>query len=361
MPTYYHPFFLGSKLKDNSVIKKTVYARAGLAGNPSDGFYGKTISACIRNFCAEVLLEEDSDIVIQRNHFMDPMSFHSVDDLIHHSEQYGYYGALRLIHATCSLFFKTSPVKPVKGRGFHVKYTSTIPRQVGLGGSSAIVVALLKALIEFTGTEEYFPPARLAMLAWRVEHEELGITAGLQDRVIQAYGGLLFMDFDKTHMAAHGHGIYERLDAALLPPAFIAYTHTPRKFSGQMHNPIRFAYEEGNQSVIRAMWEFARYAAEARKSLAARDYIIFGNHMRMNWELRRALYGDELLGKDNLEMIEIASGHGCPAKLPGSGGAVIGIYERTDQLSELINAYGKAGYSLIEVEWDDGRDGRIPR
>ena len=337
------------------MIKKTVYARVGLVGNPSDGFHGKTISACIRNFQAEVMLEEDRDITIQRNSLMDPMSFESVDDLIYHSEQYGYYGALRLIHATCSLFFKTCPVKPVKGRGFHVSYKSNIPRQVGLGGSSAIVVALLEVLIEFTGTEVMFPPEDIATMAWEVEHEELGITAGLQDRVIQSHGGLMYMDFDKGYMEANGHGQYEQLDPACLPAAFIAYTHQPRKFSGQMHNPVRFAYENGDANVIKAMWEFARYASEGKVSLTGRDYIAFGNYMKLNWTLRRSLYGDKLLGKDNLAMVEIASGHNCPAKLPGSGGAVIGLYPDEATYGELLASCNEKGYSCIKVEWDNGR------
>ena len=47
-----------------------------------------------------------------------------------------------------------------------------------------------------------------------MEREELGINAGLQDRVIQNYEGLMFMDFSKEHMQAHGFGKYDRLDAS---------------------------------------------------------------------------------------------------------------------------------------------------
>lgn len=36
--------------------------------------------------------------------------------------------------------------------------------------------------------------------------EELGITAGLQDRVVQVYGGVVYMDFDRDHMQEHGYG-----------------------------------------------------------------------------------------------------------------------------------------------------------
>ena len=74
-----------------------------------------------------------------------------------------------------------------------IRYRSTIPRQLGLGGSSAIVIATLRALAELAGTT--IPRARLPALALAVETDELGIAAGLQDRVVQTYGGLVFMDF----------------------------------------------------------------------------------------------------------------------------------------------------------------------
>lgn len=39
-----------------------------------------------------------------------------------------------------------------------------------------------------------------------VENEELGITAGLQDRVVQAYEGLVHMDFDADLVRTRGYG-----------------------------------------------------------------------------------------------------------------------------------------------------------
>jgi glucuronokinase len=40
------------------LIRKRAFARAGLVGNPSDGYHGKTISLVVRNFWAEVTLYE---------------------------------------------------------------------------------------------------------------------------------------------------------------------------------------------------------------------------------------------------------------------------------------------------------------
>jgi hypothetical protein len=53
---------------------------------------------------------------------------------------------------------------------------------------------------------------------------DLGITAGLQDRVIQCYEGVVYMDFtDRALMAAEGRGVYHRLPARPRPRA--AHAH----------------------------------------------------------------------------------------------------------------------------------------
>lgn len=46
------------------IIKTKAYARIGLLGNPSDGFFGKTVSCAIRNFWAEVELREGPELKI---------------------------------------------------------------------------------------------------------------------------------------------------------------------------------------------------------------------------------------------------------------------------------------------------------
>ena len=40
------------------IIESRGYARAGLIGNPSDGYFGKTIAVIIKNFHAEITLFE---------------------------------------------------------------------------------------------------------------------------------------------------------------------------------------------------------------------------------------------------------------------------------------------------------------
>ena len=333
------------------MFQSSVYARVGLAGNPSDGFNGKCLSACVRNWSASVFIKPsgESGVVIEPNNNMDMLSYKSIDAMLEHISAFGHYGALRLIHATCARFFRQSDYRPNEGHGFIISYNSTIPRQLGLGGSSALIVALLNCLIEYT-SQEISKPSR-AHLAWAVENEELGITAGLQDRVVQTYGGLVYMDFDKAIMDSQGYGDYEALSTTL-PTAFIAYTSHPRKDSGQIHNPIRYRYDNGDEEVLKAMGKFAMLADGAKKVLEQGKFDQLGHLMTANWTKRLELYGEEVIGEDNIKMISIAKANGCPAKLPGSGGSVIGLYEDEETYQSLSKAYNKAGYEIVKVIWD---------
>src|SRR5713101_1298285 len=176
------------------LVRKRAFARAGLVGNPSDGYHGRTISIAVRDFWAEVVLYEwDSvDIVLAED---DRASFHSVQDLARDVALHGYYGGIRLIKATIKRFVDYSRVAGVTlhEQNFSIRYHTTIPRQVGLAGSSAIITATLRCLMEFYHVD--IPVDVQPSLVLSVERDELGVAAGLQDRVAQTYEGLVYMDF----------------------------------------------------------------------------------------------------------------------------------------------------------------------
>lgn len=335
------------------MIEKRTYARIGLMGNPSDGFFGKTISACITNFCATVKLRESKLLNITPHEVYDPAGFDSLSALEVTAKRDGYYGGIRLLYATCkkfSQYCRESGI-PLDERNFTISYETNIPRQVGLGGSSAIIVSLWKALMEFYGlTDDDMTLEIQPALILSVETEELGINAGLQDRVIQTYGGTVFMDFDKSVMDSLGHGIYERMDSALIPQLFLAWIEGSGKDSGKMHNQIRFRFNQGDMEVTEAMAEFADFACEAKQALEKGDRRRFGELMNMNFDLRRKLYGDDVIGAKNLQMINIARGMGAPAKFPGSGGAIIGMYENEEQCRKLEKSYLGSGFSFTRVK-----------
>lgn len=339
------------------MVEKRIYARIGLMGNPSDGFFGRTLSSCITNFYAEVRLMESSFLEIVPHKTFDPTRFSSLRELEAVSSRDGYYGGIRLIYATCKKFCEYCRKSGITldDRNYTISYDTNIPRQVGLGGSSAIIVSLWKALMDFYGlTNEDIPLAIQPNQVLSVETEELGINAGLQDRVVKIYGGTVFMDFSKSIMDSLGHGIYERMDSNLLPKLFVAYMEGSGKDSGKMHNEVRFRFNRGDKKIMEAMARFADYALEAKQALEEGDHGQFGSLMNANFDLRRKIYGEAVIGQRDLQMIEIARNLGSPAKFPGSGGAVIGVYADEEQYSRLKQAYLRQGYRLAKVTVEDG-------
>ena len=64
----------------------------------------------------------------------------------------------------------------------------------------------------------------------------------------------------------------------------------------------------------------------AREALVSGEKEKLGDLMKANFALRKSMYGEEVIGKKNLEMTRIATTYGCLPKFTGSvGAAIIGI------------------------------------
>ncbi|HUG55288.1 MAG TPA: GHMP kinase [Vicinamibacteria bacterium] len=329
------------------LVRRRAYARAGLVGNPSDGYHGRTISLAVRNFFAEVVLYEwDSvDIVLSDD---DRASFHSVRDLARDVRLHGYYGGIRLVKATVKRFVEYCDTRGLglHDRNFSVRYETTIPRQVGLAGSSAIIVATLRCLMEYYGVE--IPLLVQPSFVLSVEREELGIAAGLQDRVIQVHEGLVSMDFalEKERVV---EGLkcydYERLDPGLLPSLYVAYSDHLSEPTEVFHNDIRGRFDRGEARVVEAMRAFARLAAEARAALLGRDAERLGALMNANFDLRRTIYE---LPAWQVQMVEVARRCGASAKFAGSGGAIVGLFRGEGMFEELKARLAEIGSRTVK-------------
>uniref|UniRef100_W5KR21 Glucuronokinase with putative uridyl pyrophosphorylase n=1 Tax=Astyanax mexicanus TaxID=7994 RepID=W5KR21_ASTMX len=321
------------------------YARVGLMGNPSDGFNGKTIAMTISNFWAEVTLVESQTLVLLPHPLNDPTEFGSLQDLFRISRKEGYLGGLRLLQATCKKFYQFCSKQGIAltKQNFTLKYDTNIPRQVGLAGSSAIVSATLKCLMKFYNiTEDDLPKPVRANFILNVETDELFITAGLQDRVVQVYEGLVYMDFSKQLMEERGYGEYIPLDMSSLPVFWLAYLGDPSD-SGRIHSNVRQRWLNGESDVVEAMKRFAELTDQARAAFQSKDWPRLAQLMDENFELRRSVYTEDCLGPGNLRMVQLARQFGSAVKLPGSGGAVVGLCMDSQQLMEMKRAFQEAG------------------
>ncbi len=327
-------------------VEASAHARAGLVGNPSDGYFGKTISFIIRNYAAKVSLYESPEVEIVPS-FRDRSRYASVRDLVEDVRMQGYYGGIRLMKATVRKFVDYCDAEGITlpDQNFSIRYRSNIPRRVGMAGSSALVTATLRCLMEFYEVD--IPRTRQPSLILSVENEELGISAGLQDRVIQVYEGCVFMDFDKEFMEAEGHGRYEPIEPHLLPPLFIAYRTDFEEGSEMLHNNLRERWLRGDPEVIEAMRDFASYADEVRQLLIAGRGNEIGPWLDQNFDRRRGLIK---IDPQNIEMVERARAAGAHAKFAGSGGAVVGVYPDEATYRRVCEAFSGANVMVFKPQ-----------
>lgn len=312
-------------------IETRAFARAGLLGNPSDGYFGKIIAITVKNFYASVSLRE-SDILRIETPDEDLNVYPGVDELVGKIAQFGYYGGIRIILAAIKTFADYCKNRDIKLRdkNFAIRYKSTIPRQLGLGGSSAIVTAAVRALMGFYDVD--IPVEVLPSLILDAELKELGINAGLMDRVIQVYEGCVFMDLNKKVLKKKGHGIYEKLDTALLPNLYVAYKPSLGKVSGQVLDDIRLGYEKNDRLVLDTLRSLAELADKGKHALLQGNHDLFFELMNENFDLRSKIMK---ISESNFEMIHAARQCGASAKFAGSGGSLIGMYEDEDMFSRL--------------------------
>ena len=328
-------------------IRSRVFARAGLIGNPSDGYNGKTITIIVRNFWAQIVLYEWDRLEIIPG-YSDESDFQSIHELAKDVRLHGYYGGIRLIKAAINGFvlYCNERKLTIPDRNFSLRYETSIPRQVGMAGSSAIVVATLRALMDFY--EINIPKRVLPSLVLSIERDQLGIPAGLQDRVAQVYEGCVSMNFAKEVMKTEDGftvGEYESLPVSLLPPLYFSYSVDCSEPTEVFHNNLRFRYDQGEPAVVSAMQHCADLTVRAKEALLAGHQDLLPPLLDANFDIRRSICA---LPKEQVLMIETARSCGASANFAGSGGAIVGTYPDEEAFVQLTEAMKRIGCETVK-------------
>jgi glucuronokinase len=326
------------------MIETYGYARAGLLGNPSDGYFGKTLSFAMSNFRARVLLYPSGRLEIKPSKADLPV-FENLDDLYRITRWRGYYGGIRIIQALIVRLIDYCHEQGIEleDRNFTLEYESSVPQRLGLGGSSAIITASLRALCQYYRLDIPLPVQ--ANLVLETETRELNVPAGLQDRVVQAYQGLVYMDFSRHLMESRNYGEYERLDPALLPKVYVAYRTSLSEGTEVFHGNLRERWRRGDPEVVEAMRTWAGYAEQGRDCLLRRDYDRLGKLIDANFDLRARIYQ---IDQGNQEMVYTARKAGATSNSAGSGGAIVGTYTDEDMFAQLTESMKAIGVAVIK-------------
>jgi glucuronokinase len=283
-----------------------------------------------------------------------PVRFAGWEDLRDRPVDRSYRGATALLFAAARIFAEqigpAGPDASPGDGGLRLAVTSDIPRQVGLAGSSAIIIAALRALAGGTGI--VLPPMRLATMALIAERDLLGIAAGPQDRVIQAHGGFLDMDFAREPWTARP------MDPRCLPPLFVAWELEPGESSGATHGDLRARWMAGDPDMVAAIAELRSLVEEGGRALETGDRHALRRVVDRNYDVRASLCR---LSPEAARLVTIGRARGAGVKFCGSGGAVVGVVEDEGELSAMEEDYRAAGCGFLRPRLDIAGPGGASR
>lgn len=271
-------------------------ARTAVVGNPSDGFGGAVIAAALDNFWATVEL----------------VPIDGGSDLVD-----GPDGLRSLVLAAREVFRRhVGEVRPAR-----LDVRSAIPREVGLAGSSAVVIATLRATAAQACVA--LPVRTTPAIALAAETDLLGIPGGLQDRVAQLHGGAVLCDLAPGHAAEVGGlsvASVTRIEPGVLPRLVVAWLPDAAESSASPHRDLRRRWEAGDRAVRRSMDELGALARTVAAQLRDGDATALGAAMSRSFELRQAMLA---LQPPHADLVERIRATGADANYAGSGGAVV--------------------------------------
>jgi glucuronokinase len=317
-----------------AAIITEAHPRVGLLGNPSDLYAGRVLGFTFTNFVARVRVEAAEGIELLGSE--EPLRVPASAPFAGNLDPCRGRGGAELLAAALKRLVGDHPRLEEHSRGLRASFETDIPRQAGLSGSSALVVAALRAYSQHF--ELPLNASELARLAQEAESEELGLIAGPQDRVLQAHRGLLAMDFgDETPRVT-------RLDPEQLPPLLVGWDPAPGRPSGDVHAAVLERWTRGDPDVRRVMSELRELVDEGVQALADGNHDRMISLMNANFELRQSVFPIEARDQD---LVTLGRDVGAGAKLCGSGGAVVFVHSDQALLGRLAQSISQAGWGAL--------------
>ncbi|MFW6257045.1 MAG: hypothetical protein ACOC2O_02775 [Bacillota bacterium] len=276
--------------------------RAGIIGNPTDG-YGGAMIACSIPYFARTIIRDDEQLRLIVDGKEEIIKWET--DLKLQDDS---FDLLRSILR----YFKLTDLKAC------IEIKSDIPRQAGLAGSTAILSAALGAVLKKLNRKHN--PYYLAELNRNIELRYMKTHCGYQDAYMTTFGGLNFLDFrGKAYYRELEEEVYaavEKINTDSLP-FVIAHTGI-QHHSGDFHRPIRERWLEGEEDVVQGYQKITELAIAGKRALIDGDWEKLGSLMNKNHRIQDRL---RFSGEQNNRLIDAAlEGGALGAKLAGAGG-----------------------------------------
>ena len=235
-----------------------------------------------------------------------------------------------------------------------IELSSDVPYSSGLGGSSALTVAMAAALAASVGRDfglgsESSPTADVDFVR-DVETRVLGKPAGVQDYYPPLGGGLHVIRFEPGRTRAFRRDV----DPAAWLRHLTLFDTGAAHSSGMNNWEIFRARLEGDREVASRLDDVAAAAREMAEAAEAQDFPAMGAALKQEWEARRRLA--PVVSSPGVETaIDAALGAGAwGGKACGAGGGgcilILAPPERTPAVREALSRLPDGRLLLVAVQ-----------
>lgn len=296
------------------IIRAKAPLRIGLAGGGTDvspycDLYGGSIlNACITMY-AYATIEPRDDGKIE---------FHCADrnerGVFDSTLNLPIDGKFDLLKGVYNRLVKDYIKKPLS---FTLTTYVDAPAGSGLGSSSTLVVAIVKAFQEWQNLP--FGEYDLANIAWSIEREDLKMSGGRQDQYAAAFGGFNFMQFNGDKVLVNPLRIKQEYLNELEFNILLYYTGTSRLSAKIIESQAENAKNK-NEKAIEAMHKLKQHSYDMKEALLMGNLYEMGHLLNDGWEFKKQMssaISNPVI--DNIYETAIKAG-ASGGKISGAGG-----------------------------------------
>ncbi len=202
-------------------------------------------------------------------------------------------------------------------RGIAMFLASEVPPGTGLGSSSTVAVAIIKAVTTAKGL--FLSKQQIAELACQIEIEKLGTPIGKQDQYASAFGDLNLIQFTADGVTVEPLRVSPETRRALEKNILLFFTGGTRQASTIL-TAQKKSSESDEPQVIAALDAVKGLAFRAKEYLERGELAHFGKLLDAGWQQKKKFAG----GISNPQIdhcYELALANGAlGGKLAGAGG-----------------------------------------
>lgn len=193
-----------------------------------------------------------------------------------------------------------------------------VPAGSGLGSSSTLVVAMVKAYVEWLKLPlgEY----DIARLAYEIERLDLGLSGGRQDQYAATFGGFNFIEFyEKERVIVNPLRIKNWMINELENSLVLYYTSISRKSANIIDEQIANVQHQ-DQQALEATHQLKENALNMKEAILKADFPKIADLIGSSWQAKKNIASG--ITNDQIDIAyKIAINHGAySGKISGAGG-----------------------------------------